>query len=173
MADFAIAIAVSPASPIQPVATSKDDTELASRPLISSELGASKISRWYPPRPASIAHRALCHALIWRVRPGDHRCYRPIRRSRVGQSGVFPKQALQHWLLAGRQGPGYARIRKGRQGDGLARCAGRRRLLTPSFLVAIGFFSPKRVGWGADNLFIAFDHAGCRLTSGRTARPLA
>jgi hypothetical protein len=45
--------------------------------------------------------------------------------------------------------------------------------LTPSFLVAIGFFSPKRVGWGADNLFIAFDHAGCRLTSGRTARPLA
>jgi len=46
-------------------------------------------------------------------------------------------------------------------------------LLTPSFLVAIGFFSPKRVGWGADNLFIAFDHAGCRLTSGRTARPLA
>src|SRR5260370_31937117 len=67
MADFAFAIVVPLASPIQTVATSKDDTELASRPLISSELGASKISTWYPPRPASIAHRALCHALIWRV----------------------------------------------------------------------------------------------------------
>src|SRR5260370_21788181 len=119
MADFAFAIVVPLASPIQTVATSKDDTELASRPLISSELGASKISTWYPPRPASIAHRALCHALIWRVRPGDHRCYRPIRRSRGGQSGVCPNQALHHWLLAGRQGPGYARILKLRQGTAL------------------------------------------------------
>jgi len=39
MADFTFAIVVPLASPIQPVATSKDDTELASRPLISSELG--------------------------------------------------------------------------------------------------------------------------------------
>src|SRR5260221_13157996 len=88
MADFTFAIVVPLASPNQPVATSKDDTELASRPLISSELGASKISRWYPPRPASIAHRALCHALIWRVQCA-------IRRASVGtdrlvmQSEVF------------------------------------------------------------------------------------
>src|SRR5260370_19649585 len=100
MPAFPSPIVVPCASPIKPVATKKDDKELPPPPLTSRERGGSKISRWYPPRPASIAHRALCHALIWRVRPGDHRCYRPIRRSRAEQSGGFPKQALQHWVLA-------------------------------------------------------------------------
>jgi len=39
MADITFAIVVPLASPIQPVATSKHDTEYALRPLVSSELG--------------------------------------------------------------------------------------------------------------------------------------
>jgi len=42
MANFIFAIVVPLASPIQPVATSKQHTEYTSRPLISSELGASR-----------------------------------------------------------------------------------------------------------------------------------
>src|SRR5258708_40115893 len=44
MADFTSAIVVPLASPIQPAATSKHDTEYTLRPLVSSELGASRIS---------------------------------------------------------------------------------------------------------------------------------
>ena len=51
MADFTFAIVVPLASPIQPVATLKDGTELTSRPLISSELGAFRNFKMVPAAP--------------------------------------------------------------------------------------------------------------------------
>ena len=54
MADITFAIVVPLASPIEPVATSKHETEYTLRPLVSSELGAFRISRWYASSPASI-----------------------------------------------------------------------------------------------------------------------
>ncbi len=96
MADFTFAIVVPLASPIQPVAMSKDDTELASRPLISSELGRLKFldgTKMVPAAPgvnsssSTVSRPDLARAMRNPTSIRRHRSFGDAKRSISGSSG--------------------------------------------------------------------------------------